>query len=323
MELIDDGLGNDLDFAEPLFFDVLSVADWSVEGVGRRIGEVFDECELLCPSLYGADDPPRTPVGSFADVVEGWVPEFSDSKRNSVLFQHPGTTDAKPESMGTITASPGRCGMAVKPAHRFTLGHSHSDIEVSARADWFEQRPERLDEVVGLFTALCERVDAFFGAIDLPAFVRQRRALANNGYEAGTITKWQSEGARQEQKWNAQFVEDVFWVQFYGPSFLAKWGRDALSGVGVEQRRTDNGGVVVVATATPFEFDPLAEELGAYEWKRPFYEALGRDVFLTEGQVLREPGEVVPTYYDHAAHLRDGPSASTAEFIENRLRELG
>lgn len=325
MEIVDDGLGEDQGFYELLSMDVYSVADWTVPGVAKSLGAAFDESGIFKPSLWGwaGDDPLRFPVdGPFADVVESWVPHFSDNKNSYFPFQRPGTTEARPQSHGTVHDSPSRCGMPLKKAHEFTLGHEHSSIELLCRMDWFEQRLDRLAVLTRLFVELCRCSDAFYGWVEPVMFSHQRRALLANGYEAGTIPRWRSGGAREEMKWTSIFVEDVCWLQFFGPSFVEKWGRERFEGLGVWQEWTSNGGVAVMATDTPFVYEPLVDRIGGYAWKQPFYEALGPDVFRREGMTLREPGEVIPTYYHHAAHLRDGPSASTAEVIERRLREL-
>ena len=72
-----------------------------------------------------------------------------------------------------------------------------------------------------------------------------------------------------------------------------------LDGLGVRQEALANGGRVIWSTATPFVFDATADSLTAYEWKRPFYDALGLNTFLhergTPGRGVR-----VPSYAAHA-----------------------
>jgi hypothetical protein len=93
-------------------------------------------------------------------------------------------------------------------------------------------------------------------------------------------------------------VRDVYWSNYFGPAYVDRWaGR--MESLGVKQFKTAAGGCVVWSTDTPFVHDPKARTLGAYEWKRPFYEALGNDTFMWEGQKQREPGEVVPRWDDH------------------------
>jgi hypothetical protein len=88
-------------------------------------------------------------------------------------------------------------------------------------------------------------------------------------------------------------------LNFFGPGYLDLWGASALDGLGVRQRPTANGGVVVWATETPFIFDPGASGLTDYAWKRPFYDRLGWDTIIHEN--WRDPGAGVrvPTYQDH------------------------
>lgn len=64
-------------------------------------------------------------------------------------------------------------------------------------------------------------------------------------------------------------LPDVFWLNYLGPALVERFGRDRFAGLGVRQAPTANGGLVVWATETPFVFDPGAERLNDYAWKRP------------------------------------------------------
>ncbi len=103
---------------------------------------------------------------------------------------------------------------------------------------------------------------------------------------------------------DAHELTDVFWVQFFGPSFVAHWGEEKIERLGIRRERTDNGGVVVWATESPFTHDPTVARMDDYAWKRPFYDVLGHDAVLHEGFTRQPPGTLVPTYEEHVRHLR-------------------
>jgi hypothetical protein len=96
----------------------------------------------------------------------------------------------------------------------------------------------------------------------------------------------------------AREVSDVYWWNYFGPGFVERWA-DRLESLGVKQVETPAGAVAIWATDSPFVYNPKVRTLGAYPWKRDFYEALGEDVFMWEGQQQRAPGEVVPSWDDH------------------------
>ena len=94
-------------------------------------------------------------------------------------------------------------------------------------------------------------------------------------------------------------IPDVSWLNYFGPTLIAHLGADRLDGLGWRQSVTAAGGRVIWATETPLVFDPTAEFMTDYEWKQPFYHALGRETFLHEH--WRDPGigVLVPSYEGH------------------------
>ena len=94
-------------------------------------------------------------------------------------------------------------------------------------------------------------------------------------------------------------MPDIFWLNYFGPSFLAHWGVERVQGLGVQQKPTASGGLVIWSTASPLVFDPTATSLTDYGWKQPFYDALGRDTFIHEGWADPGLGVNVPSYEGH------------------------
>jgi hypothetical protein len=91
-------------------------------------------------------------------------------------------------------------------------------------------------------------------------------------------------------------LPDVYWLNFFGPAYLARWGK-RLDGLGV-RRDTVAGGLIVWATDEP----PAVSEVTAiadYPFKAAFYAALGRDTFTSEAQQPGAKGEHVPMFDAH------------------------
>jgi hypothetical protein len=96
-------------------------------------------------------------------------------------------------------------------------------------------------------------------------------------------------------------VRDVYWLNYFGPAYVEMWG-ERISGLGIRQEPTANGGLVIWATETPFVFVDGIGSFMDYPWKRPFYDALGLESFVnarTSSWDRRVPGRE-----DHLRHAR-------------------
>jgi hypothetical protein len=94
-------------------------------------------------------------------------------------------------------------------------------------------------------------------------------------------------------------LEDVHWVEYFGPAFVERWGSERLGGLGVRRRQTSSGGLIVWATEDPWHYSANAAGSRAYEWKEPFYEALGENTIWHEDFVEGAPGDYLPTLEEH------------------------
>ena len=113
--------------------------------------------------------------------------------------------------------------------------------------------------------------------------------------------------------------------QLLGPLFPGSMGV-RLTELGARQKRTLAGASVVMATDTPFVFDPKIKRIDGYAWKSPFYVALGADTFMHEGQKQREMGELVPDFDAHrraAGFKRAAVPTGGGETFELRLAYAG
>lgn len=172
--------------------------------------------------------------------------------------------------------------------------------------------PEDAHAIVALFIRVCEGLDAAYGYIGTPdtANVWWNHEV-RTGREAGTLTHTERS---VDLLGFEQFVRDVYWVNYFGPAFVDRWGA-RLDDVGVDQWPTANGGRVVMACDDPDELEPQAgdgDDLGRLTDPAPkhsFYEALGKDTFLHRDMTVGAAGEHVPTVAEHRAATGHGGRA--------------
>ena len=261
---------------EHLTLVVKSQADVAVPDRLEAIGAALDADPRLKPERAGPRDPPRTSIASAAQYLASWLPAQQRGRRDDQFLAR----SSPPEATGILS-------LAHAPWPR-TLSLSY-DIETL-------EDPGRLDAVAALLRRLVETMDAFYGFSALNPLLRQEASLREAGRRAsGTRPNLGSEPYFISER----AISDVYWLNFFGPATVRKWGATRLDGLGVRQETTANGGRLIWATKTPFVHDSTVTAMTSYAWKRPFYEALGLDTFLHEGWQDPGPGVRVPTFEEH------------------------
>jgi len=264
-----------------LGFDLYSFSDVRRTGALRAVGLAFDEADpRLRPERIDERDPIRTKIASAADYL-GAVESVPEKTRTSLLYER----RRQPRLGGGISFE------RVAPE---SLKDPHRIYFSADDADWFGER-DRSDALADLFVRLAGGFDAYMGfATDhrMPWQQRVEFILAQRrGEPAPGIP-----GPFSDR----HSLRDVYWLNFFGPSYVERFG-PRLDGLGVRQERTSNGGLVVWAAETPFLYRDDVASFMDYSWKQPFYEALGRDTFVHVGQA---PGQHVPTREDHVRSAR-------------------
>ncbi len=273
---------------------VLSLADWARPGRARAIGGSLAELGQAAPQRWGRGEPARRrlpdPLPAF---LEEWSPRFGT--QDSVLF-----LDGERASIW-LESCPATSGGSVPS---FLLDRCFNEIGIELDQAWFEEVGGGLDVAASVFTSLCESSDAFYGHLTPSELLAQSMSLRGDGVDAGVIDV-PNFGADPKHPYSSEscYVEDVGWLNYFGPAFVARWTRAAFDQVGVRREWTENGGVVVWSCPRPPEYESV-DSIGAYEWKRTFYDALDSDAFVHEGFELGAVGERVPTFDEHRAHLR-------------------
>jgi hypothetical protein len=253
-----------------LLLDVQSVADLRSSSALAAIGRELDRDQNLRMQRFGTGDPPRTPIDSAEAALRDWRPAAKDERGHWWFFM---SRSDKPRGRASIiitTLDP------TKALYAHTAGATYG-------SSWFDS-PDRLDEIAGLIRRLAEATGAFYGRAALGAIYDQHNLkldhLPPRNYE--------------------REIPDVYWLNYFGPGYVEYFG-PRLERIGMRRVRTENGGLLVWATETPFVLE-RASRVADYEFKQPFYEALGRDAFRSEDQLRGAPGEHVPTFDVHRRH---------------------
>lgn len=275
-----------LELRNRVTLEIQSQADLKPRERRRVIGAALDADAAFRPERMGLRDPARDPIESAEAHLADWEPPQKRGKRDEQFLLRV----SEPDSGGSLMVS-----FSPWPKTLF----------VGFNADWFSE-PERLERFAAWFLALNEAMCAYYGRAALSPVLRQEQKLREVARRAETI--------HFDRSTRPYFVEehaipDVYWLNYFGPATVAKWGADRLTGVGIRQQATPWGGRLVWATNTPFVHDPDATSMTACSWKQPFYEALGVDTFLHENWRDPGPGVCVPTFDEHRSVSCHGDSA--------------
>jgi hypothetical protein len=266
---------------DTILFEVFSVADLRSPAALPPIGRALDLDPELRPERLGPNDPPRAPITSTAEALAAWRPAARDTSRDWYFFANRRTPPKGRATIQIEAPMPGRTPL-------------HSVLYAYASA-WFD-RAERLEQIVRLFGRLVQATRAFYGRAALGAMYDQRNrliGLAQGLHEARVFPDFERE------------LPDVYWLNFFGPAYLAQWGK-RLDGLGV-RRDSVAGGLIVWATGAPPAVSSDVTAISDYPFKAAFYAALGRHTFMSETRQPGAKGEHVPTFDAHRRSLAPAP----------------
>ncbi len=272
---------------EDLEFGLSSVAEMTLERA-VKVGEAFDRYPDLRPLKVGGD-PARIRVGdSMTDVIrraglpidwgtvrdKGRRPDLKDYETGEIyLHAVPWYLEASEgfESEDSID------GEWVGPATHKVSG----SFNAATMND-----PDRVEQVLGLFTDLAVTLDVMYGLLSGPS----------SPLASGAPLAVQLPG--------------IYWVQVFGPAFVQRW--PDLSDVD-GARTLESGAVLIQTTPTPWgQTRPGPGRLDA-PWMQPILDVLGTDPF-TQPYGFVSDGRAVPSEKDHvAAAPRNTPKPSIQE----------
>jgi hypothetical protein len=263
-------------------FDLYSFVDLRRPGALAEVGRAFDADPNLRPERMDVRDPLRTGIAS----AEGY---FANSavlvETDDFLFER----RHAPHLSGALSALSYRLEESRDAPHRLYAGTDDVDEQ------WLGE-PGHLEAFAQLFVRLAGAFEATYGFVADDRMPRQQ-----SGEFARARGRRQFAPAPPDEYSDRHSVRDVYWLNYFGPAYLERWG-ERIAGLGVRQERTENGGIVIWSTETPFVY---LEDVGSfrdYPWKQPFYEALGRDMFVNA--IGASWAQQVPTREDHLRHLR-------------------
>jgi hypothetical protein len=257
---------------ETILAHVLSVAQLRSGAALAAIGRELDHNPHLRFQRFGTSDPPRTKIDSAEAALGSWRPGARDEHRAWSFFLSRPTNPAGRASLDITTMDPTRA----RYAH---------EVGTTYRALHFANA-ERLKEIADLLRRLAEATGAFYGRAALGAIYDQHNLIFERAGRAPTDYERE--------------LPDVYWLNYLGPGYVSYFG-DRLEALGVRRESTKTGGLLIWATETPFVLQGV-DSVADYPWKRPFYDALGRDTFRSETKGRGVPGGRVPMF---AAHRRN------------------
>ncbi len=265
-----------------LELELCSFADLGRPGALARLGRALDSEVRLEIGRMDTHESLRNMVASAEAYLSDAAPALADA---DVLFER----RAFPRFSGELSAPSYRSGEPPEQPHRLRAEMAEGD------RDWLLD-DENLDAFGGWFAGLAAAFDASYGYAADHQMAHQQAGefgrLRRSGHFAPLPPGPESD---------RHSLRDVYWLNYFGPAYVERWG-GRLSGPGVRSVPTANGGIVIWATPTPFVYREDVASFMDYDWKRPFYDALGRDAFVNA--VLPAWAPKVPTRDDHLRALQ-------------------
>lgn len=266
---------------EPLACDIRSVSGVGALELAAAVGEVLDAAGSLAPDRAGFSERTR-PLGSaglasfLRESVESVIDDLwiTFEQRDIGLW---GDMVVLEDVLLTSNPSPHHVSFGL-PAIR-VLGDA-----------------EMLEALMLLVAEVFVAVDGFYGSVTTGAMNGRLGTLRNTATNEGRmwIPRFSDPMFLVHDRW----VENVWWVNLFGPAYVERWGREVFDRMGVRRKDLDNGGVMVWSAGMPP--DPYsADSITGYAHKKSFYEALGTETFVHESLDMPEPGELVPTLFEH------------------------
>lgn len=250
--------------------EIWSVADLRRPGRLSGIGRALDLDPDFRPTRLGVNPAPRRRVASVEAEFKAWEGTLSPKANQLWFFKRlePPRSDCGPlEILGP--------SFSIRPHH----------LILDYEADWFTQ-PDRLDALAALFVRACDAMGAFYGRAALGEIYTQRNELLEKAHWDRFLPQFDRE------------LPDVYWLNFFGPGYVEFWG-ERLEGLGARSAVTQTGGRVIWASESPFVHDAALSRVTDYPFKRAFYDRLGIDTFMHEGQRQGAPGQYVPSLDVH------------------------
>jgi hypothetical protein len=271
-----------------------SVSARQVPDLARAVAGAMEANERLTPTRAGTREPLRNLKDGFREFTDAEL-EKSAGRPFRILFGRPeldlhGTLDIFTDT-------------ALDKSPRTHL----IDASVPAQRLDAEGRDAFVAWALDLFDAL----EVFHGFVTTSDMQAQRKRLISDATDRGEMAapRWDDPLYTSLDR----VVSDVYWVNYFGPAFVDRWGPDRFKGVGTRLEQRPGGAVALWAADDPPALDRGVRRLADYPFKQPFYEALGAASFTRESPDLPVPGLHVPTLHEHRARTGSAPAPDSDE----------
>lgn len=259
-----------------------SVSARQVADLARDLARAMEAHPRFIPTRAGAREPLRALESGFAAFVEEELVRIGD-KPFRIIVERP-----VEDFGGTIDIFPDTALDRRPVTHKIDAGLPRAKLDADG-----------LEAVVALALDAFDALEVFHGFVTTADMQAQRKGIISDATAAGRMAapRWDDPLYTSLDR----VVSDVYWVNYFGPAFVDRWGIDRLEAIGQRLSKRPSGAVAVWAADAPPSVDPTVKRLTDYPWKAPFYTALGVGTFTHETTEAPERGRFVPTLQDHRA----------------------
>jgi hypothetical protein len=257
-----------------------SVSARPVADLARAVADAMARHPRFLPTRASANEPIRKLAGSFRDFADAELARTA-GRPFRILFARP---DGNLDGYLDIFAD---TAIETRPrTHVVTAGAPLAGLDEQGRAAFVAW-------AIDLFDAL----EVFHGFVTTAEMEGHRKALIGAATDRGEMAPPDFDDPRYTTF--DRVVSDVYWVNYFGPAFVERWGIGRLRSIGGRADLRPRGAVAIWAADDPPPPDRSIRRLVDYPFKRPFYDALGIEAFTRETLAPPQPGEIVPTLADH------------------------
>lgn len=267
---------------EPAFFEVESVSPRPLREIASPVAQVLDGADSLAPDRGGFSERTRQ-LGKGG--VAGMLENVADRRLRDGLWM---IYERRSNQLWG--------DLRIFPETRLATAPRFHEVAFHLPLLRIQTEEALREAAIQLWCDLFVAIDGFYGRADTAAMRRRRLNLRSAAADRGKmwIPRWNDPTFVIYDRW----VEDVWWLNLYGPAYIERWGVEVVERLGVRRRWLDNGGVAVWSCeGLP---DPMvARSITGYPHKKSFYDALGQDTFTRESLEIPEPGIRVPLLHEH------------------------
>lgn len=273
-----------IDDEDYLSCTIRSLSPAGIRRLAPPVAQRWGRDEVLAPDRAGFSE--RTKLLRSGSLVDRLEEAWADARELDDLWLYVERPEL--ELIGDL-----RCFEQLDE-HGGSQDHS---VQFSLALHHAQDLPAIVDLAADLFVA----IDGYFGSIDTVSMGSHQFVLASDGGRRGEVPRLEA-GDMTTFRFE-HLVDGPWWVNLYGPAFVARWGDAVVDQLGTARRRLANGGVLVMTAPDPVPVDPSVTSLLGHPHQQLLAQQVGADTFLHEtgSNVLPPAGQFVPSRADHVA----------------------